>query len=94
MQGEAHQIPASKMWISRGPYQSCRASLVSVSRMRCSAKRCAADPGSLWTRRSLRSRVCSASFRFAACCAAPGKHAPRFTRLRFPDAVQREAVHR
>ena len=40
VQGEAHQIPASEMWISRG---------LSL---------------------------------------------PRFTRLRFPDAVQREAVHR
>jgi|GEM_PF-3681277 len=44
-----------------------------VSRMRCSAKRCAADPGSLWTRGLLRSRVCSAPLRFASCCAAPGK---------------------
>jgi hypothetical protein len=44
-----------------------------VSRMRCSAKRCTADPGSFQTQRLLRSRVCSAPLRFAPCCAAPGK---------------------
>jgi hypothetical protein len=65
VQRETHQIPASTMWISRGLNPSRRASLAHVSRMRCSAKRCAADPGSLWTRRLLRSRVCSAPLRFA-----------------------------
>jgi len=41
--------------------------------MRRSTKWCAADPGPSQTPRSLRSRVCSAPFRCAACCAAPGK---------------------
>ena len=36
-------------------------------------KWCAADPGSLRGRRLLRSRVCSASLRYAPCCTAPGK---------------------
>jgi len=41
--------------------------------MRRSTEWCAADPGSYQTRRLRRSRVCSASFRCAPCCAAPGK---------------------
>ena len=47
VQSQTHQIPASKMWISQGLNPSYRASLTHVSRMRCSAKRCTADPGSL-----------------------------------------------
>src|SRR5881392_3230841 len=59
-----------------------------MSRMRCSAQRrrkrvharlrrdgaerCTADPGPPQTPNPLRSRVCSASLRFASCCAAPG----------------------
>src|SRR5690242_4078996 len=57
-----------------------------VSRMRCSAPqptytaqqrlaaRCTADPGPRKARSFWRSRVCSAAFRFASCCAAPGTH--------------------
>ena len=44
-----------------------------ISRMRRSTKWCAAVPGSYQTPSPQRSRVCSASFRFASCCAAPGK---------------------
>src|ERR1700761_7133113 len=42
-----------------------RTSVPGVSRMRCSAQRCTADPGSLQTPRVLRSRVCSAPLRAA-----------------------------
>src|ERR1700683_5558586 len=60
-----------------------------VSRTRCNAKRCTADPGSLQTRRVERSRVCSAPLRFATCCAAPGKR--RFSSLHM-IAVARQRI--
>jgi hypothetical protein len=55
--------------------------------MRCSAKRCTADPGSSQTPSLSRSRVCSAPLRSASCCAAPGK---RRNSLRAPGRTAAE----
>ena len=109
MQSETHQIPASKMWISRGLNPPRRTSLPTCpgcgaapqARLRASSTRYGGaplirDPGPFQKTET----VCPGSAAHHSALSryvlrrARETRAARFTRLRFPDAVQREAVRR